>query len=158
MEAFTRPNRLTRKGLLRPPPLHRKGGEVKALTIRQPWAWLILHGGKDIENRDWQTSFRGRMLVHAAKGMTRQEYENAIDPMWAQGGAVIEIPSLHDLVLGTIIGSVEVLGIVTSSESPWFVGTYGWQLANPITFLEPIPYKGMLSLFDVPDHLLPEKR
>jgi hypothetical protein len=49
---------------------------MKALSIRQPWAWLILHAGKDIENRDWPTRFRGRFLIHAAKGMTRDEYEN----------------------------------------------------------------------------------
>lgn len=43
---------------------------MKALSIRQPWAWLILHGGKDIENRSWNTNFRGRFLIHAAAGMT----------------------------------------------------------------------------------------
>ena len=46
---------------------------MKALSIRQPWAHLILHGGKDIENRDWRTSVRGRVLVHASKGMTRDD-------------------------------------------------------------------------------------
>lgn len=39
-----------------------------ALSIRQPWAWLIINGGKDIENRDWPTKFRSRILVHAGKG------------------------------------------------------------------------------------------
>ena len=46
---------------------------MKALSIRQPWAWLIVHGRKDIENRSWRTKFRGRFLVHAAQGMTRRE-------------------------------------------------------------------------------------
>jgi hypothetical protein len=46
-----------------------------ALSIRQPWAWLILHAGKDIENRDWPTKYRGPFLIHASKGMTRDEYE-----------------------------------------------------------------------------------
>lgn len=49
-----------------------------ALSIRQPWAWLIIHGGKDIENRTWPTRFRGRVAVHAGKGMTRDEYEAAM--------------------------------------------------------------------------------
>lgn len=45
-----------------------------ALSIRQPWAWLILHAGKDIENRTWQTYQRGWFAIHASKGMTRREY------------------------------------------------------------------------------------
>ncbi|MCG0445699.1 ASCH domain-containing protein [Pseudomonas aeruginosa] len=52
---------------------------MKALSIRQPWAWLVANGHKDIENRDWATSFRGRFLIHAAKSMTRDEYEEARD-------------------------------------------------------------------------------
>ena len=52
---------------------------MKALSIRQPWAWLILNAGKDIENRSWYTSVRGRVLIHASKGMTLAEYEDAID-------------------------------------------------------------------------------
>jgi len=51
---------------------------MKALTIRQPWAWAIFHAGKDIENRDWPTRLRGRIAIHAAKGMTRDEYESAL--------------------------------------------------------------------------------
>ena len=50
---------------------------MKALSIRQPWAWLILHGGKDIENRDWATRFRGRVLIHASKGVTQDEWSDA---------------------------------------------------------------------------------
>src|SRR5690348_2447825 len=50
---------------------------MKALSIRQPWAWLILHAGKDIENRDWSTRFRGQVLIHAAKGMTQNEFADA---------------------------------------------------------------------------------
>lgn len=40
---------------------------MKALTVKQPWAGLIIAGGKDIENRTWRTSYRGRVLIHAAK-------------------------------------------------------------------------------------------
>lgn len=41
---------------------------MKALSILQPWPWLILHAWKDIENRTWPTRFRGRFLIHAGKG------------------------------------------------------------------------------------------
>ena len=47
---------------------------MKALSIRQPWAWLIVHGHKDIENRTWTTSFRGRLLVHAGKSFDKEGY------------------------------------------------------------------------------------
>ena len=50
---------------------------MKALSIRQPWAWMILYAGKDIENREWPTRFRGRVLIHASKGMTHDEWEDA---------------------------------------------------------------------------------
>ena len=43
---------------------------LKALSIRQPWAWLIVNGFKDVENRNWRTHWRGRLLIHASKGMT----------------------------------------------------------------------------------------
>lgn len=50
---------------------------MKALTLRQPWATAIFKLGKTIENRRWNTSFRGRFLIHAAKGMTAQELADA---------------------------------------------------------------------------------
>jgi len=52
---------------------------MKAISIRQPWAWLIVNGYKDIENRSWPTKFRGRVLIHASKGMTRAEYDDVED-------------------------------------------------------------------------------
>ena len=50
-----------------------------ALSIRQPWAWAILHAGKDIENRSWSTSFRGPVCIHAAKGMTAAEFDGFVE-------------------------------------------------------------------------------
>jgi len=40
---------------------------MKALSIRQPWAWLLVEGFKDIENRTWKTNYRGSFLIHASK-------------------------------------------------------------------------------------------
>lgn len=55
---------------------------MKALSIRQPWAWAILNADKDIENRDWRTNFRGRIAVHAAKTMTRDDYDATEPEGW----------------------------------------------------------------------------
>lgn len=87
-----------------------------ALSIRQPWAWLILHNGKDIENREWPTKFRGRVLVHAGKGMTEAEYEDAL--IFAHFRKTGCLPNWADLERGGIVGSVEIVGCVTESASP----------------------------------------
>jgi hypothetical protein len=129
---------------------------MKTLSIRQPWAFLIIHGGKDIENRNWASGFRGRFLVHAAKGCTRDEYEDAcstVEHINRIRGTDIQVPALKDLQRGGIIGSVEMIGCVDSSASPWFFGNYGFVLRDPVP-MEFIPYKGQLQFFSVPDELL----
>lgn len=114
---------------------------MKALTIRQPWAWSIIHAGKDIENRDWATKFRGRFLVHAAKGMTREEYEETCEFF---EGLKIEPPPLAALQWGGIIGIAELVDCVEASASPWFFGRYGFVLRDPKP-MEFIPCKGALG-------------
>lgn len=131
---------------------------MMALSVRQPWAWAIIHAGKDIENRSWPTRFRGRFLVHAGKGMTRDEYEDCLDTMHAISRTHpfptgLAIPEFEDLERGGIIGSVELVDCVSAHASPWFFGRYGFRLANP----EPLPFRpvrGLLGFFNpdaVPD-------
>jgi hypothetical protein len=118
---------------------------MKAISIRQPWAWLIINAGKDIENRCWPTKLRGRVLVHAAKGMTRDEYEDVDDFI---AGSGILLPPASTLERGGIIGSVEIVDCVAESKSPWFFGPYGFVLRNP----QPMPFsplRGQLGFFDV---------
>lgn len=123
---------------------------MKALSIRQPYAWLIIHGGKDIENRSWATKFRGRFLVHAAQGMTRAEYNVA---SWVAGPLGVRLPAFEDLQRGGIVGSVELVDSVDTSDSPWYMGDKGFVLRNP----KPLPFvrlKGRLQFFDVADELV----
>jgi hypothetical protein len=94
-----------------------------ALAVRQPWAWAIIHGGKDIENRTIDAVAKGgmeprRIAILASKGMTREEYESAAWFMRDEIG--IECPAAAQLLRGGIIGAVTVTGIVSESESPWF--------------------------------------
>lgn len=118
---------------------------MKALSVRQPWAWLIVHGHKPLENRSWATSYRGPLLIHAAKGMTRAEYEDAASLC---SKAAVTLPAFEDLERGGIVGQVTVTGCVDDSPSLWFFGKYGFELADakPLPFM---PCKGQLSLFDV---------
>lgn len=105
-----------------------------ALSVRQPWAWAIIHGGKDIENRSWRHSnpglhFRGRVCIHASKGMTRDEYEDASETIAHIHGSC---PAAADLLRGGIIGVVDIVEIVRESDSRWWAGPRGLVLANPV--------------------------
>jgi hypothetical protein len=132
--------------------------KLPVLSIRQPWAWMIVHGGKDIENRNWPTKFRGRFLIHAGKGCTRQEYEDAEGFAWCNDVAP---PPLADLKRGGIVGVAEIVDCVSDSDSDWFVGEYGFVLRNaqPLDFL---PCAGALGFFRLPNTKLsgaaPESR
>ena len=131
---------------------------MKALSIRQPWATLIVQFGKDIENRCWATRFRGPVLIHAAKGMTVDEWIDAIDfarPMLEklpteQLALAKEALRRDSLPRGGIIGSAEIIDCVRASSSPWFMGEHGFLLrdAKPLPFQ---PFKGALGFFDVPN-------
>lgn len=126
---------------------------MKALSIRQPWAWLILNAGKDVENRQWRTRFRGRILIHAGKGMTRDEYEDALDfaaRAVSPDQESIEVPPREALERGGIVGAVDIVDCVDRSDSPWFVGDYGFVLRNP-QVLQFRPWRGELGFFEMPD-------
>ena len=136
---------------------------MKALSVRPPWWWAILHCGKDIENRDWYTNQRGTIYLHAGKFWKWDEVENDLFTIWScLGGGDI----YHDLRAygydkekmragcGCIVGKVDIVECYSDSASPWFFGKYGFQLANPVAFPRPIPFKGMLGFFDVPDDLV----
>ena len=119
-----------------------------ALSVRQPWAWAIIHGGKDIENRSWQAvnhglRQRGRICIHAAKGMTRDEYESASDFMYGLG---VICPPPAELRRGGIIGSAEVVDVVNDSISKWFFGPRGLVLRAPMA-CPFIPSVGALGYF-----------
>lgn len=119
---------------------------MKALSIRQPWAWLIVFGHKDIENRTWPTRMRGRIQVHASGGMTRQEYDDAV-AFAAQADPPVLLPPFDTLQRGGIIGQVTITDCVSQSKSPWFVGPFGFVLTDPIQ----VPFKkcpGMLGFFE----------
>jgi hypothetical protein len=120
---------------------------MKALSIQQPWAWAIMCAGKNIENRTWDTRFRGRFLVHAGMRFDKVGY------FWLMTHRSIlqaGLPDIDSFPRGRIIGSVEIDGVCTASLSPWFQGPFGFELRDPKRF-SPIPYKGKLGFFNVPE-------
>jgi len=49
-------------------------GEVKALTLKQPWASLILSGAKRVETRSWSTAYRGPLIITASKALSKADH------------------------------------------------------------------------------------
>jgi hypothetical protein len=119
-----------------------------ALSVRQPWANLIVLGLKDIEIRTWATKYRGRLLIHA--GMTFDRVA-----MW-------RFP-METVPRGAIIGSVKLADILRFTRKTWkeegdrhldtgqfpLETAYAWILEDQRPFSEPIRYKGALKLFRV---------
>lgn len=119
---------------------------MNCLSIRQPWAWAIIHAGKDIENRIWSTSFRGRFLVHASKNFDHVGYGFLVSNQHLFN---IQLPNSPDFLLGGIIGSVNLVNCVTSHLSPWFFGPFGLVLDSP-RMIDFIKLNGSLGFFDLP--------
>lgn len=141
---------------------------MKALSIRQPWAWAILHAGKRVENRQWERAprRRGPILIHASKSMTREEYEDGLLFMdfalrtgeaHAADFAKPLPPRFADLTRGAIVGRANLVaagfGEARVSDR-WATGPLHIILRDVEALGSPVPYKGALGFFDVPDALL----
>ena len=129
-----------------------------ALSVRAPWAWLIIHGRKTIENRDWNTGYRGRFLVHSTGTNLKEEYESALR---MTDFFEVELPPITDLPIGSIIGSVSLENITKPCDiAEWgdpdlqskFYGwgnadsKFWWHLARPVPH-EPEPCRGQIGWF-----------
>lgn len=123
--------------------------KMKALSIRNPWAWLVIHGGKDVENRTWSTKYRGPLLIHASATMTSSDRDACFLFLQSLPFQVV-VPEPWTVEMGGIIGQVDIVDCVRESQSPWFCGPYGFVFANP----RPLPFRpirGALGFFDVSD-------
>lgn len=114
-----------------------------ALSVRAPFAWAIIHGGKDIENRTKGAmkvlgKTRGRIAIHSSQTMTQSYYKDARQFM---GGIGVECPMPDALMRGAVIGTVEVVDAIDASDSKWFTGPCGLVLRNP----RPITPRGHCS-------------
>lgn len=128
-----------------------------ALSLRQPWAWAVLNG-KGIENRVWNTRFRGRFLIHAAKGMTRGEYQDAAHFCLDNG---MRVPEFAALDRGGIVGEARLVDVIHPKGSAVDLQragklTDGWHMAWQFGFVlaevKPLPFipcVGSLGFFRV---------
>ena len=129
---------------------------MKAITIKQPWASLIVHGIKDIENRTWPCPRKyigQRVFIHAAGSHGRKFSIDLTDAQTKAAFATIAIETMFgNMPFGSIIGSVEIVDCSINHPSIWAEkGIYNWILANPILFNKPIEnVKGKLSFWEYP--------
>jgi hypothetical protein len=111
-----------------------------ALSVRQPWAWAIIAGLKDIENRTWTTRYRGLLLIHAGQRIDWEGFAT-LDRLG------LELPDPDRLERGGIIGRVQLVEIIKAAEGPWALdGCWHWRLTKP----EPKPFqpiRGQLGLW-----------
>jgi hypothetical protein len=134
---------------------------VKAISVRAPWWWAILNG-KPVENRDWYTSQRGRVYIHASKFWKIDEISDDWDDikhMAAQDNLALPLPVGNEAARnlcttmrdagGCLVGTVEIIDCVRQHPSAFFVGKFGFVLRDPIALPKPIPCKGALGFFDV---------
>ena len=110
---------------------------MKVLTIRQPWASLIVAGIKDVENRPWPTRYRGKLGIHAAA-----RYDQALVDEYSD--------LLGDcLPLGALIGSVTLVDCVEGFRSEWALsGSWHWLLADPKILARPRWMPGKLGVWN----------
>ncbi|MBS1702871.1 MAG: ASCH domain-containing protein [Armatimonadetes bacterium] len=134
--------------------------DIKLCSVRQPWAWALIHGGKDVENRSWSTNYRGLLAIHAglrdhntlahdnwkefeAQYVGKDAFKD-FDAKKEPRGAIIGVVEMFDCVPGHLVDS-----IWRDEEPGWFA----WRVRNPIPLPEPIAYKGQLGLRDIEEPL-----
>ena len=122
---------------------------MKALTVRQPWAWAIAVGEKTVENRGWPTRYRGPLAIHAAKA---PDLEGWTDPAI---GRAMDSQEPGPMAYGAVIAVVEVTGCHPAARrwptccQPWgFEDQYHFELAGARRLPEPVPAKGRLGLWN----------
>lgn len=138
---------------------------MKALSIKQPWASIIAHGIKDIENRTWATKYRGTIYIHASSkpsfsNLTLNLTHDQIDQIVLNRSFPLDARN-EKYLKSAIIGTVDIVDCVINHTSIWAEATetsagyvidhiiYNWVLANRVLFEEPIlNVKGKLSLWE----------
>ena len=121
------------------------------LSVRQPYAWAIIAGIKDVENRFWPTNIRGRIFIHAGKN--KDEFVEGMENLQRKG--VKKLPKEENLTFGAIIGSVEIVDCVERHPSKWYAkGTIGFVLAKPRKLKVPVPLKANAKMQRVPKNVL----
>jgi len=118
-----------------------------------------MFAGKTHENRDWPSNYRGHIAIHASAKSTYEDRRDAMDLFESIRGRKLEgLPEYEWWTntvsqAGVILGTVYMDGCVTSSDSPWFFGEYGFVLRDPRPLKVPIPILGKLGFWTLPEDI-----
>jgi hypothetical protein len=133
---------------------------IYALSVRQPWAWLICKNLKDVENRDWPLEqfapkewrdlktkkiiLPQRIYIHASKTLDKASMEWLLS-----GNSPLDnfTWAFTPEQFGAIVGETDIVDCVIESDSHWFFGNYGLVIENSVSYDKPIPCKGRLGFF-----------
>ena len=152
---------------------------MKALSVRQPWAWAIAHGHKDVENRSWPTQWHGRLAIHASArwdedgAFSRQVLRAVVEhgqpggrfdpPLRVEtfepgGDPRILVRDPARFVPGAVIAIARLVDVCTATQGcgcgPWAIeGQCHWRLADVHPLAEPVACKGRLGLWDLPEEI-----
>jgi hypothetical protein len=128
---------------------------MRAISIKQPWAYLIVTGIKDIENRTWTIRYRGPLVIHASKSI---DWEGA---RFLRVHPDLVTPEQYREAMksprGVLLGEVITTHHITHIDKPanqWFFGPFGWVLTHSIKYAQPLEYKGRRGIFHVPDKII----
>ena len=157
---------------------------MKAIALTQPWATLWVGGEKINETRSWKTDYRGELAVLASKGFPGWAKELCDEEPFKSALWRLGFNRAEELPRGQLVGAVllnECLPIVRPDDAPsinlngaildsvgrrWTVpypelafgdftpGRFAWRATHPRGLAQPVPFKGRLGIFDVPDELL----
>lgn len=128
---------------------------IPALSVMQPWTWLLSHRWKRIENRSRRIKYRGQVLLHAGLKVDESAdisilrgYHPVLDePAIGLSSAYHQAGQAGEIHRGGIVGIADIVDCVDASDDAYFVGPFGWVVDNarPLRFQ---PCRGMLGLFD----------
>ena len=125
---------------------------VKAVSIRQPWAELIIRGCKTLELRSWPINYRGPLLIHAGKTIDRVAAQVLnFDVNACVIGALIGVATVSDCRRFTE-QDADILRRHGAYFGPWVPGLYAWELRD-VRRIRPRSWPGSLGLFEVPDEV-----
>lgn len=140
---------------------------IKALTLRHPWAWAILHG-KDVENRTWaRHSHVGHFVaIHGGKYQDNNAYKDEIKESlyWMHMQGILSREALKglspwDVLPEGIIAVAKLKKIVQDSPSPWAADRqYHWCLTDVVKLPKAVPCKGSQGLWELPQDVLLQVR
>jgi ASCH domain len=125
-----------------------KNPSIRALTIRQPWAELILRGRKPFELRSWKTKYRGPLVIHAAMRVDSEDARQlGLNPEMLTTGSFVGVAVLSDVRPFT--GKDARLLSNRRAGGSWYPNLFSWVLVKPRR-ISPVKAKGKLGLFKVP--------